>query len=217
MRRSSLLAFTLLLLAPPTAGFGYVTGATTATTGSGTVPAFTVYVFGESGSVSLTGTEAPQGWTVAVDPRSINLPVTDPDRVLQTDGGYRNLRAVTVTATPSREPDPGIHTVTATFAQHAGNGTGTLRIQQEHPFRFTITVPPGEQSTTPGVSTQDSGNETENTTGTAEAGAMPAAVNGQNASNAGKSVQENALPVGLIVAFVVFELLWVVAMWRILR
>lgn len=215
MKHSSLL-LGILLLSPAVAGFGYVEGRTTTTTQAGETATFTAYLFGGNGTIRLTQTDAPDGWQVSVAPDRIDLPVTDPDRVLQTETGYRNLRAVRVTATPPATVEPGSHPIAVTFGQAGEEDGATLAVRQERRFQFTVTVPRTDTSATPRVSQEDVPEATENTTNATTAARMNGTTDTAAGDEGGEANGVWERPV-LLTGILLFEAIWVVAMWRVLR
>lgn len=216
MRRSKPLALlaVLLLLQGTATAFGYVEGRTNTDATPGDTVVFAGYLFGANGSARLVSINAPDTWEVAVAPEEVHFPVTSPDRVLQTEGGYRNLRAVTVRSTIPATADPGTYHVTATVRQHAAGAEGSLTVRQEHTFRYTITVSGQETSATPRVSEEGSGEERTNATGATRKDATTNTTTrpATNPDGASEGVEGE-----LIIGVLLFEAAWIIAMWRVLR
>lgn len=217
MRRHNIaLTVMMVSLVGTGAAFGYTTTVTEQTARPGDTATFTAYVFADNATLTRTGTDHPDHWTVTATPNTISFPLPDDARRMPAETGYNKVAPIHVTVEVPLTAAPGAHPITVSYAetgdrQKTGTGMDVVQVQE---FTFTVTVPgtPSEPDET--------ASET-NSAGDVEGTASPDAETDANHSTDERVATTPTGRVGAAAApwllVIIFELIWIGAIVYLLR
>lgn len=164
-RKALVLLAILAIVTGLATGFGSTHGSTSKSVSPGETASFNIYVFGE-GVVEIGIEEVPEGWSVEVEPDTVDLsrPGDYDTRYMSLGGETVRAVEIKVSVKPSPGASKGAYEIT-TFLESGGKGAeGTgFSVSQVQEFGFTVEVE--EETGTGSQSNTDSAGTSATTTG----------------------------------------------------